>query len=145
MKTVTQNTQSAKDAPKVDVTIKPESKPAPKSKKATTKKDAPTAEPKSEAKIEVPAPLKVDDKLFAEKLEKLNQKLEKEKRTTTAAGYHVAYGYFIARTKKGQTVILEFHQKLKPHQWVIRDQSGNVLGEPVKTLWQANETAVNQF
>ena len=159
----TETTITVEAPASAEVTV--ETKPAPKSKekggakakagkttttKADSKKDAgkakdAKAEPKAETKKEMPPSLKVDRKLFDEKLEKLNKKLEKEKRQTTAAGYHVAFGYFLARTKKGQTLILEYHQKLKPNQWIIRDDKGKVLGEPKKTLWQAHDAAVNQF
>lgn len=160
MKTVTQNTQGAKNAPKVeieiktpasaDVEIKAESTPAPKSKKATTKKDMPKAEPKPGAKVEPEkvdvskvAPLVVPKDLLTAKLSALDKKLEKEKRTTTAAGYHVAFGYFLCKAKSGRVLTIQYHETLRPAKWLVRDDKGKILTTaPIATLWEAHQTAV---
>jgi hypothetical protein len=158
MKTVTQNTQGAKDAPKVeievktpvsaDVVIKPEPKPAPKKKATTT--DAPKAERESETESAKPdlskvSPLVVPKELLESKLKKLDEKLSKEKRETTKTPYHIAYGFFVAKTKAGNVVRLEYHESLRPAKWIARDSKGKILGEPAKTMHLLHDRAILEF
>lgn len=159
MKTVTRNTQSAKDAPKVEtnapaaveVKVKPESKPAPKSKKSAVKKDAPKSEvkakveaSKAEAKVEIPAPLKINQKIFDEKIAKLEKRLENDKAQFTDKPVHIGYGYFVTKRKAG-LLVLEYHKGLRPGEWLLRDRSGKVLSEPTKTMWELNQFANKNF
>lgn len=198
MNNLTQNTQSAKDAPKATITIEtpastdvqvkdaPKAKGkkqtdaakinllekaakkagnditvsiAPKSKKSTVKKDTPKvkdAEPK--AKVEVMtkvetekvdlskvAPLVVPKELLASKIDALGKKLLKEKRETTKSPFHVAYGYFLAKTKAGNVVRLEYHESLRPTRWLARNDKGEILGTPDKTMHGLHQIVVNQF
>ena len=188
MNNLTQNTQSAKDAPKTTITVEtpetsdvqvkdaPKSKAkkqtdadkiktlesaakkagnditvsiAPKSKKSSVKKDTVKikgAEPKPE-KVDLSkvAPLVVPKELLASKIDALGKKLEKEKLTATKSPFHIAYGYFIAKTKAGNIVTLEYHESLRPARWIARNDKGKVLGEPNKTMHGLHQIAVNQF
>lgn len=160
MKNISEKTQSAKDAPKVEIEVKTPAPvnvkiekgttPAPKSKKAQGKKaDAPKADSKAEpGKVDVSKveSLKISKELLDAKLAALDAKLTKEKMTTTKNGFYVTFGYFLCKTKSGKILTIQYHATLKSAKWLVWDDKGKVLtAEPIATLWKAHETAVNQF
>ena len=133
----------------IKVTIEPKAKASGKAKKAAAKSAdeiRETQDKQTTEKAELPAPLKVDGELLKSKIQSLHLKLQEQKRETSKSPHHVAYGYFLAKTKAGRILALEYHEALKPCKWIARDlETKKVVGKPAKTMHDLHETVVKEF
>jgi hypothetical protein len=147
-------TAAKKAGNEVKVTIAPKPRKTSAKKPAGAKKAAKKethaadeARDKDEQpKSELPAPLKIDAETLSLKVQQMQAKLEKAKLQTTKNAQHVAFGFFLAKSAKGNVLTIQYHENLKKDKWTIRNTAGEpVTSELFPTLWQAHETAVKEF